>query len=136
MRVPFGLHHPLWVEDPSFDLDYHVRRVAIPSPGGPQELADMAAEIASWPLDKTRPLWQMWVVEGLEHGHVALIAKVHHSALDGATGVDVLAELVDFEPIPVVAPDTQAPWYPDRVPSDTRDDRRFAPFRSRDSRYG
>ena len=103
VRVPFGLHHPLWIEDPGFDLDFHVRQVAVPSPGGERELAAFVGEVAGWPLDRDRPLWQMWVVEGLEHGHVALVAKVHHAAVDGASGVEVLASLVDLEPTPVPA---------------------------------
>src|SRR5262245_59768554 len=106
VRVPLGIHHPLWVEDPGFDLDFHVRQVAVPAPGGPRELAACVGEGASWPLDQDRPLWQMWVAEGLEHGHVALIAKVHHAAIDGASGVEVLASLVDLEPTPLVPPTT------------------------------
>lgn len=115
--VPFGLHHPLWVEDPSFDMDYHVRQVAVPSPGGPHELAGLVGEIAGWQLDRARPLWQMYVAEGLEHGHVALITKVHHAVLDGASGVEVLANLVDLEPVPAGAPG-ESDWHPDRVPTD------------------
>lgn len=119
VEVPFNLHHPLWIEDPAFDLDYHVRQMAVIAPGGIRELAALVGDIASWPLDRTRPLWQLWVVEGLEDGNVGLIAKVHHSAIDGAAGVDVLAQLVDLEPtVPGPTPDELAPWHPDRVPSD------------------
>ncbi|MFM7617133.1 MAG: WS/DGAT/MGAT family O-acyltransferase [Actinomycetes bacterium] len=119
VEVPFNLHHPLWVEDPDFDLDYHVRQMAVIAPGGTRELAALVGDIASWPLDRTRPLWQLWVVEGLEDGNVGLIAKVHHSAIDGAAGVDVLAQLVDLEPVqPAVDRDDLEPWRPDRVPSD------------------
>jgi WS/DGAT/MGAT family acyltransferase len=120
VRVPFGLHHPLWVEDPGFDLEYHVRQTAIPAPGGPRELAELVGEMAGHPLDRDRPLWQMWVAEGLEHGHVAIIAKVHHAAIDGASGVEVLAHLVDLEPTPVPATvdHDRAVWRPERVPND------------------
>ncbi len=119
VNVPFGLHHPLWIEDPAFDLDYHVRQVAVPSPGGPHELAALAGEIAGWQLDRARPLWQMYVAEGLEHGHVAVIAKVHHAVLDGASGVEVLASLVDLEPLPAGSgANPDADWRPDRVPTD------------------
>ncbi|MFM8971412.1 MAG: wax ester/triacylglycerol synthase domain-containing protein, partial [Actinomycetota bacterium] len=119
VEVPFNLHHPLWVEDPDFDLDYHVRQMAVIAPGGTRELAALVGDIASWPLDRTRPLWQLWVVEGLDDGNVGLIAKVHHSAIDGAAGVDVLAQLVDLEPVqPAVDRDDLEPWRPDRVPSD------------------
>jgi WS/DGAT/MGAT family acyltransferase len=120
VRVPLGIHHPLWIEDPEFDLDFHVRQVALPAPGGPRELAAFVGEVASWPLDLERPLWQMWVAEGLEHGHVALIAKVHHAAIDGASGVEVLASLVDLEPTPVADAQTGevVQWEADRVPND------------------
>jgi diacylglycerol O-acyltransferase / wax synthase len=120
VRVPLGIHHPLWVEDPDFDLDFHVRQVAIPAPGGPRELAAFVGEVASWPLDQERPLWQMWVAEGLEHGHAALIAKVHHAAVDGASGVEVLASLVDLEPTLITEQPDDEPqqWHADRVPND------------------
>lgn len=121
VRVPFGIHHPLWIEDPGFDIDFHIRQAALPSPGGERELAAFVGEVAGWPLDRDRPLWQMFVVEGLEHGHVALIAKVHHAAIDGASGVEVLANLVDLEPTPIPAPVADAnaePWQADRVPTD------------------
>ncbi len=90
VEVPFGVHHPVWVEDPDFDLDYHVRRAALPAPGGLDELAELTAEIAGRPLDRSRPLWEMWVVEGLEHGYVGIIAKMHHAAIDGVMGVDLM----------------------------------------------
>jgi WS/DGAT/MGAT family acyltransferase len=120
VRVPFGLHHPLWVEDPNFDLDYHVRQAAVPAPGGPRELAELVGEVAGWPLDRDRPLWQMWVAEGLEHGHVAIIAKVHHAAIDGASGVEVLAHLVDLEstPVPESVASAREGWQAERVPHD------------------
>src|SRR6266571_1206756 len=77
--VPFNLDHPYWVEDEGFDLDYHVRRIGCPAPGTEEQLADIAADIASRPLDRTRPLWEVWVVEGLENGQIAVVAKMHHS---------------------------------------------------------
>jgi diacylglycerol O-acyltransferase len=91
VEVPFNLHHPLWVEDPDFDLEYHVRQVAVIAPGGERELAALVGEISSRQLDRTRPLWQFWIVEGLADGQVALVAKMHHSAIDGASGVDILS---------------------------------------------
>lgn len=118
VNVPFGVHRPLWVEDPTFDLDEHVRPAALPAPGGPRELARFVGDVASHPLDRTRPLWEMWVVEGLARGEVAIVAKVHHAALDGASGVEVLTQLVDLEPVPVSEPQVLHPWYPDRVPSE------------------
>ena len=68
VEVPFRLNHPIWVEDPDFDLDYHIRRIGAPAPGGHEELAEMAAQIASTPLDRSRPLWELYVVENLAYG--------------------------------------------------------------------
>jgi diacylglycerol O-acyltransferase len=120
VTVPFDLHNPLWIEDPDFDLDYHVRRTALPSPGGPHELAALTAEIAGRQLDRSRPLWELWFVEGLDQDRVAIISKVHHSAIDGMSGVELIANLYDFEADPppradvAIAPD----WHPDHLPSD------------------
>jgi diacylglycerol O-acyltransferase len=120
VTVPFDLHNPLWVEDPNFDLDYHLRRTALPSPGGPRELAALTAEIAGRQLDRTRPLWELWYVEGLEHDRVAIISKIHHSAIDGMSGVELIANLFDFEPDPPprTAVTDRSHWRPDHVPSD------------------
>ena len=93
VRVPFGLHHPVWVEDPDFDLDYHLRRASLPAPGGPNELAAFVAEVAGRPLDLDRPLWEMHVVEGLESGHFAVVPKLHHATIDGASGAEVAGRL-------------------------------------------
>jgi diacylglycerol O-acyltransferase / wax synthase len=116
--VPFGLHHPVWVEDPDFDLDYHVRRAALPAPGGSDELAELTAEIAGRPLDRRRPLWELWVVEGLEHGYVAVIAKMHHAAIDGVLGVDLMTEIFDLEQHPPPKSPPEHVPAPERVPSD------------------
>src|SRR5918993_1535946 len=75
VEIPFQLYHPLWIEDPDFDLHYHLRRAALPAPGGKAELAELAADIMSRPLDRSRPLWEMWLVEGLEDGLVACLSK-------------------------------------------------------------
>jgi WS/DGAT/MGAT family acyltransferase len=118
VRVPFGLHHPLWVEDPDFDLDYHVRRSSVPAPGGPHELSALVGDVAGRPLDLDRPLWEMHVVEGLESGHFAMIVKLHHAVIDGASGAEVLAAFFDLGPggRSVVAP---APaWEPEELPSE------------------
>lgn len=118
VRVPFGLHHPVWVEDPNFDIDYHVRRASLPAPGGPAEVATFVAELAGRPLDQSSPLWEMHVVEGLESGHVAVIPKVHHALFDGASGVEVVASFLDSGPVPrAVSPSTR-PWRPEPVPTD------------------
>lgn len=116
LQVPFRLHHPLWVKDPNFDLDFHVRRIGAPAPGGRRELAEMAAQVASTQLDRTRPLWEMWVVEGLKQDRIGVVTKVHHSAVDGASGADLLVHLFDLEP---VAADPDPPPVTDVAPMPT-----------------
>lgn len=116
VEIPFGLHHPLWIEDPDFDLDFHLRRAALPAPGGMEELATFAAEFHSRPLDRSRPLWELYVVEGLEGGRMAVVGKTHHAAIDGVSGAELTVALLDLTPeVSVVEPE---PWKPDRVPSD------------------
>lgn len=117
-HVPFHLHLPLWIEDPDFDLDYHLRRACLPSPGGKGELANFAADIAGRPLDLNRPLWEMYVVEGVEHGQMALVTKIHHSAIDGVSGAELAVSFLDLEPNPPPPPPPEVPWKPDRVPTD------------------
>ncbi|MEV6274843.1 wax ester/triacylglycerol synthase family O-acyltransferase [Nocardia sp. NPDC051832] len=97
-EVPFNLDHPVWAEDPDFDLDYHVRRIGIPGSGGRRELAELIGDIASRPMDRDRPLWEMTVVEGLEDGKVAVISKYHHAAVDGITGTNMMMHLCDMAP--------------------------------------
>ena len=116
--VPFQLNNPLWVDDPDFDIDYHVRRVALPKPGGMRELAGLTADIAGRQLDRSRPLWEMWLVEGIEHGHLALVAKLHHAAIDGVLGVELMATLFDLEPTTVGGASQPEPRQPERVPSE------------------
>jgi WS/DGAT/MGAT family acyltransferase len=118
VTVPFQLHHPLWIEDPDFDLDYHVRRLAAPAPGTDREFAEIAGEIASRPLDRSRPLWELWVVEGLENGHVGVVAKMHHSTIDGVSGANLMVHLFDMEPNPAPKEPPEEEWKPDRKPSD------------------
>ncbi len=98
LRVPLGLHHPVWVDDPDFDLDDHLTRASLPSPGRRPELDAYVASIMSRPLDPDRPLWEMHVVEGLEDDRIALVAKVHHAVLDGVGGASVLAAFLDVTP--------------------------------------
>ncbi len=117
VEVPFKLHHPVWIEDPHFDLSYHVRRVAVPSPGGRRELAEIAAQIASVPLDRKRPLWEVWVIEGVKQNRIGLVAKVHHSAIDGASGAEIMTALYDLEPSPPPCAMVEESE-PEEVPSD------------------
>jgi WS/DGAT/MGAT family acyltransferase len=103
-RVAFDIARPVWVDDPSFDLDYNVRRVALPRPGGIRELRDLVGEVMGRPLDRCRPLWELWVVEGFEDDRWAVVAKVHHCMVDGVGGVELLSLILDLqadaEPVP------------------------------------
>ena len=105
VEVPFRLGHPVWVDDPHFDIDYHIRRTAVPSPGGLRELADLVGDFASRQLDRSKPLWEIWIVEGLEHGRIAVIAKMHHSTVDGMSGAALLSVLFDLEVDPGPEPE-------------------------------
>ena len=104
VEVPFGLQHPAMVDDPDFDIDYHVRRVSLPPPGGRHELEVLVADLASRPLDRHRPLWEFHVVEGLEGGRIALVPKVHHAIIDGVSGAEVMAAFFDLSPDPSPRP--------------------------------
>ncbi len=116
IRVPLGLHRPVWVDDPEFDLEDHLSRASLPSPGGDEELATFVADLMSRPLDPDRPLWEMVLVEGLTGGRSALVAKIHHAMLDGVSGATILAAFLDLNPRPrAVAP--AAPWNPPPLPS-------------------
>lgn len=116
VEVPLGLHHPVWIEDPDFDLDYHVRRVVAPAPGGLEELSVVCSDIASRQLDRRHPLWEISVVEGLEDGHIGFVAKIHHSAADGVAAAAMLASVLDAEPTTTPPPEPEQPWHPDPVP--------------------
>ena len=118
VEVPFGLHHPIWINDPDFDLDFHVRRAVWASPGGTAELRQFVAEVVGRPLDRQRPLWEMYVVEGLEGGRFALVTKTHHAAIDGVSGMEMTVNLLDLTPEPRVIEPEDPPWRPERVPSD------------------
>ena len=98
LPTPLGLHHPIWVEDPEFDLDAHVRRVVCPAPGGMEEFCELVEQIYAHPLDRDRPLWQVWVVEGLQGGHVALVTLMHHAYSDGVGVLDMLAAFFNDTP--------------------------------------
>jgi WS/DGAT/MGAT family acyltransferase len=116
LTVPLNLGLPLWVDDPHFDLHFHVRRAALPAPGGRRELTQYAQRILSRPLDRTRPLWELYVIEGLEDGHVATLLKVHHAMIDGISGVRLAAALWDLEPEAPPVPAAPA-WRPEPEPS-------------------
>jgi diacylglycerol O-acyltransferase / wax synthase len=118
VRIPFGLHHPVWVEDADFDLDYHLRRAHLPAPGGPAELAAFVADVVGRPLDPARPLWEMHHVEGLDTGHSAVVVKLHHATIDGASGAEILATFFDAGPIARAVDPPARPWRPEPVPTE------------------
>src|SRR6059036_1817485 len=116
--VPFGLDHPYWIEDPNFDLDFHVRHSAVPPPGRDDQLAEVVARIVARPLDRTRPLWLSYVIEGLSDERFAVLTTVHHATVDGASGIELLTLMLDDDPSGAdVAPPTQ-PWHGEPLPSD------------------
>ena len=114
VRVPFNLGHPVWVDEPHVDLDYHLRRTALPEPGDEATLCRLVARVMSQRLDRDRPLWEYWLVEGLPHGQWALLSKVHHCVVDGVSGNELYRLMLDTTPErrPPVA-DT---WQPCREP--------------------
>ncbi|WP_238841098.1 WS/DGAT/MGAT family O-acyltransferase [Prescottella equi] len=94
----FNLDHPVWVDDTDFDIDRHFHRIAVPAPGGRDELSELCSSIASQPMDRSRPLWEMFVIEGLEDGSVAVMSKMHHANVDGVTGSNLMSQLCGLEP--------------------------------------
>jgi diacylglycerol O-acyltransferase len=113
---PLEAGRPLWADDVNFNLAYHVRHTALPSPGGEAQLKRLAARVFSQQLDRSKPLWEMWLVQGLERDRFALLTKTHHAAVDGIAGVDIGTVLFDLEPVPEPAPVEEA-WEPERMPS-------------------
>jgi WS/DGAT/MGAT family acyltransferase len=109
-KIPLGLGLPVWVDDPHFDLRYHVRHTALPAPGGDEQLAALMARVMAQRLDRDFPLWEYWLVEGLDHGRWGLISKVHHSMVDGVSGTDLYRVIFDFVPEspPAAGPDPAA----------------------------
>ena len=98
VEVPLGLGHPYWIEDPDFDLEYHLRELALPAPGDDAQLAEQVARIHSRPLDRSRPLWELYLIHGLPEGRMAMLTKVHHAAIDGVSGAELLGLLLDTSP--------------------------------------
>jgi WS/DGAT/MGAT family acyltransferase len=96
--VPFGIDHPYWVDDPDFDLEFHIRELALPAPGDDRQLAEQVARIHARPLDRAHPLWELYLIHGLPDGRVALLTKIHHAAIDGVSGIELLSVLLDASP--------------------------------------
>jgi WS/DGAT/MGAT family acyltransferase len=117
--VPFGLDHPYWIEDPDFDIEFHVRELALAAPGDDRQLAVQAARLHARPLDRRRPLWEAYLIDGLQDGRQAVYIKVHHAAIDGVSGVDLLAALMDTSPEPR-EPAEPDPWRPEAEPQAAR----------------
>jgi WS/DGAT/MGAT family acyltransferase len=115
--VPFGQGRPKWVDDPRFNLAYHVRHTALPEPGSEEQLRIFAARVFSQRLDRAKPVWEMWLVDGVEGDRFAVVAKSHHCLVDGVSGVDITTVLFDTEPEPADLP-AQEPWTPRPEPSD------------------
>jgi diacylglycerol O-acyltransferase len=116
---PAGTGRPLWVDDPNFNIEYHVRHTALPRPGSEDQLLRLAARIFSQQLDRSKPLWEVWMVEGLHDGGFALITKTHHALIDGIAGVDLAQVIFDLGPVPAEVPHPDEPWQPEPEPSAT-----------------
>jgi diacylglycerol O-acyltransferase / wax synthase len=97
-EVPLGLDYPYWVDDEDFDLHFHVRELGLAAPGTDEQLAEQVARIVSRPLDRARPLWELYLISGLESGNVALLSKIHHAVIDGLSGAEILGLLLDLTP--------------------------------------
>jgi diacylglycerol O-acyltransferase / wax synthase len=115
--VPLGQGRPRWVDDPHLNLRYHVRSTALPSPGTEQQLQDLAGRVFSQQLDRDKPLWEVWLVEGLEGDRFAMLSKTHHALVDGISGVDIMSVLFDSSPEPVAPTAPGDRWLPRPIPS-------------------
>lgn len=117
--VPFEQGRPVWVDDPHLNLDYHVRRTALPSPGSEEQLRNFSARAFSQGLDRTKPMWELWLVSGLEDDRFAIMCKTHHCLVDGVSGVDITTVLFDATPDPPALDDSAPSWIARPEPSDS-----------------
>jgi diacylglycerol O-acyltransferase len=115
--VPLGQGRPKWVDDPHLNLRYHVRATALPSPGSEEQLKDMAGRVLSQQLDRDKPLWEVWLVEGLEGDRFAMLSKTHHALVDGVSGVDILSVMFDTAPEPAAPTGPGERWLPRPLPT-------------------
>jgi diacylglycerol O-acyltransferase / wax synthase len=118
--VPFDQGRPVWVDDPHLNLDYHVRQSALPAPGSEEQLRNLAARVFSQQLDRSKPLWELWLVEGLRDDRFAIIGKSHHALVDGVSGVDITTVLFDLDREPKGPLSTPPPWLARPEPTDTK----------------
>ncbi len=116
--VPFSQGRPVWVDDPHLNLEYHVRQTALPAPGSEEQLRNLAARIFSQQLDRSKPLWELWLVEGLDGDRFAVVGKSHHALVDGISGVDITTVLFDLEREPENPPARPPQWAPRPEPTD------------------
>jgi WS/DGAT/MGAT family acyltransferase len=114
-QVPLDLGRPVWADDPYFNIGYHLRHTALPSPGDMSQLCALVGRVMAQQLDRARPLWEMWVVEGLPGGEWAIVSKVHHCMVDGISGSELLGLILDSEPDPLAV--EPLPWSPERAPT-------------------
>ncbi len=117
-EVPLGLDHPYWIDDADFDLEYHVREIALPAPGGDDQLGEQVARICARPLDRSRPLWEIYLIYGLEDGHVAMLTKIHHAVIDGMSGAEIMGLLLDLKPEGREVPEAHENGFGERAPSE------------------
>src|SRR5918997_64166 len=115
--VPLGQGRPKWVDDPHLNLRYHVRATALPAPGSEEQLRELAGREFAQQLDRDKPLWEIWLVEGLEGDRFAVLAKTHHALVDGVSGADLMSVLFDTSPEPAAPTDTGERWLPRPLPS-------------------
>src|SRR3954447_13293518 len=113
----FEMGRPFWIDDPSFNIDYHVRHTALASPGTIEQLRGLVGRIFSQRLDRSKSLWEVWLIQGLEDGRFALISKTHHALVDGVAGVDISTVLFDLSPVPPDPEVGEGGWTPNSEPS-------------------
>jgi diacylglycerol O-acyltransferase / wax synthase len=118
--VPLGQGRPVWVDDPHLNLSYHVRHTALPPPGSEEQLRKIASRIFAQQLDRSKPLWEIWLIEGLRGGRFAIVGKTHHCLVDGVSGVDITTVLFDTEREPESPPQEPRPWVPQPEPNDAQ----------------
>ena len=115
--VPLGQGRPKWVDDPHLNLRYHLRHSGLPAPGSEQQLRDLAGRVFAQPLDRDKPLWELFLVDGLEGDRFALLSKTHHALVDGVSGVDLVSVLFDAAPEPAAPADPGTRWMPRPMPT-------------------